>query len=197
MGERILYLVRHGQYQQNHTFTDELGGGLTELGNEQAWLTAQALVELPIKHIYTSPLRRAVETAEVIAGMLPGLMPEQVDSLREVVPAIPPHEAEFFARHFPELTVEKTAAERRIADIGFDRFFVAAPGDDVHEVLVCHGNIIRYFACRVLGVPAEVWTNMEINNCGVTCCTIAPQGRMMLVSMNDSGHLPQYLRTFM
>lgn len=197
MGERILYLIRHGQYEQNHAYTDELGGGLTELGNEQAWLVAQALSPLPFKAIYTSPLRRAVETAEVIAGIFPGIARETVDTLREIIPAIPAHEAEFFARHFPELTHEKTAADRKIADCAYDRFFVPAPDDDVHEVLVCHGNIIRYFVCRVLHVQADAWASMEVNNAGITCCTISPQGRTMLASMNDIGHLPHHARTFM
>ncbi|MCB9454325.1 MAG: histidine phosphatase family protein [Anaerolineaceae bacterium] len=197
MGERILYLVRHGQYHQNHTHQDDLGGGLTEMGSEQAWMAAQALASLPIKHIYTSPLRRAIETADIIAGVFPGIIPEREDTLHEVVPTIPSQEAEFFARHFPELTADRVIIERRDAEKAFDRFFVPASGDDVHEVLICHGNIIRYFACRVLGVPIDAWTNMETNHCGLTCCTIAPQGRMLLTSLNDIGHLPHNLRTFM
>jgi hypothetical protein len=29
--------------------------------------------------------------------------------------------------------------------------------EDSYEVVVCHANVIRYFVCKALQVPTEVW----------------------------------------
>ena len=60
-----------------------------------------------------------------------------------------------------------------------------------------HGNLLRYLVCRALDLPPERWTNFEINNCGITEILIEHDGRMQLVSHNDTGHLPSYLKTFL
>ena len=61
MPVRAIYLVRHGQYESYSEKSDSLGGGLTDLGREQAQLTAAALSVLPVNAIYCSTLRRAAE----------------------------------------------------------------------------------------------------------------------------------------
>jgi serine/threonine-protein phosphatase PGAM5 len=192
MGTRYLYLVRHGQYDiDNHL--DDRGGGLTETGRQQADHTAEALKRFPLNAVYCSSMRRAFETAERIA-VPQGLAPHAFDSLREIIPCIPPGEETLFGLRFPNLTHEKTAQEREVANKAFERFF--RPSEDIedeHEVVVCHGNIIRYFACRVLGAPFELWTRMESHYCGVTRCAV-DESQYRLVSLNDTGHLPADLQ---
>jgi broad specificity phosphatase PhoE len=67
-----IYLVRHGQSEDNADGI--LGGrrdaGLTELGRRQAEHIAQELVGREIDVIYSSPLKRAYETARIIAERL-------------------------------------------------------------------------------------------------------------------------------
>jgi broad specificity phosphatase PhoE len=67
-----LYLVRHGQSAGNAE--GRFGGHgptpLSELGVQQAALTAQALAKEKISVIYTSDLPRAVETAKPLANLL-------------------------------------------------------------------------------------------------------------------------------
>jgi serine/threonine-protein phosphatase PGAM5 len=116
--------------------------------------------------------------------------------LWEFVPCIPPREADYFALHFPTLTDDVILKDRRLADQAFERLFCPPGDDDSHDVVVCHGNLIRYFVCRVLEVSVETWANMEANNCGITRCTVESDGRKMLISMNDVGHLPLDMRTF-
>lgn len=59
------YLVRHGE--KNSTKGDP---SLSVLGKNQAQLTANYLKKFPIVRIYTSPLKRCWETAEIIAKTL-------------------------------------------------------------------------------------------------------------------------------
>lgn len=67
-----LYLVRHGQSAGN--VEGRFGGHsptpLSVLGAEQARVTAEALAKERIRHIYSSDLLRAVETAKPLAEIL-------------------------------------------------------------------------------------------------------------------------------
>jgi len=75
----------------------------------------------------------------------------------------------------------------------------AESGDDASEeyiVLVCHQNVIRYFACRALQLPPEAWLRFRGNNCGVTEIIISDDGRASLDKFADVGHLPLRMHTF-
>jgi serine/threonine-protein phosphatase PGAM5 len=196
MATRTLYLIRHGQYDFVHQ-PDDLGGYLTALGREQARRTAEMLSSLPISAIYCSSLRRAAETAGIIASAFSSITPKSYRQLWEIVPCIPAREADYFAIRFPDLAPEQIVLDRQAADEAFDLFFRLPETEDKQEMIVCHGNIIRYFACRVIGAPIDSWASMETHNCGITRCTIESDGRMMLVSLNDIGHLPLDVQTFM
>jgi len=80
-----LYFARHGQSEANvlHVISNRgLVHPLTELGRQQAMELAQALTNIPISKIYSSPLLRACQTAEIVAAAL-HLPVEIVDALRE------------------------------------------------------------------------------------------------------------------
>eukprot|EP00658_Telonema_sp_P-2_P039051 TRINITY_DN27918_c0_g1_i1.p1 TRINITY_DN27918_c0_g1~~TRINITY_DN27918_c0_g1_i1.p1 ORF type:complete len:303 (+),score=47.79 TRINITY_DN27918_c0_g1_i1:169-1077(+) len=66
-------------------------------------------------------------------------------------------------------------------------------GKDSHsetwEVIVCHGNVIRYFVCRALQLPPQAWLRMATYNCGMTHLVIRPNGRCSLLGFGDVGHL--------
>lgn len=196
MGNRYLYLVRHGQYDLE--IHNELGGGLTGIGREQAKATAEALSGLPIRAFYTSPTQRTQETAAILCERFEGLQPQIVPELVELIPSIPAQDESYFTSHFPSLNAARMDAARTVADAAFSRLFRPPddPDDYPHEVVVCHGNIIRYFACMTLGVHVDTWTSMETNHCGITRCVIEQNGRMRLVSLNDIGHLPVALQLF-
>ena len=66
----LLLLIRHGENQ--YVKTGKLAGRLpgvhlNERGQKQAQALSEALTDVPIKSIYSSPLERAMETAEPIA----------------------------------------------------------------------------------------------------------------------------------
>jgi broad specificity phosphatase PhoE len=80
-----LYFARHGQSEANVLRVISNRGlvhPLTELGQQQAAELAQSLASVPITKIYSSPLLRAQQTAEIVAATL-GLPFELADALRE------------------------------------------------------------------------------------------------------------------
>lgn len=77
MSTITFYLIRHGDKVK------DIGDiGLTDLGRKQAYLTGKFLKNKHIEHIITSPLKRAVETAEIISDIL-GLECEKNEGLKE------------------------------------------------------------------------------------------------------------------
>ena len=67
----LLLLIRHGEneYVKTGKMAGRLPGvHLNERGRQQAADLAKALANVPLKAIYASPLERALETAEPIAG---------------------------------------------------------------------------------------------------------------------------------
>ena len=69
----ILYLLRHGATEANLAHPPRLQGRrldppLAKLGVRQAEATRDFLAIRPIDHCYSSPLRRAMQTASIVAA---------------------------------------------------------------------------------------------------------------------------------
>ena len=67
----LLLLIRHGEneYVKTGKMAGRLPGvHLNEKGQKQAQALGDALKDVPIKAIYSSPLERAIETATPIAS---------------------------------------------------------------------------------------------------------------------------------
>jgi serine/threonine-protein phosphatase PGAM5 len=191
MATRTIYLVRHGEYDWDNQPSPQKG--LTERVVEQAKLTAQRLSSVPATGIYSSDLRRAVETAETIHGRLDGVAHQKTENLREVIPGIPSYLAnEPLFMRIPE---EAAHAGREAAELVFSEYFIPAEETDRHEIIVSHGNLIRYLASRVMDGSGDGWMRMRTNNCGISEVAVESDGRMWLVSYNDVGHLPPELTT--
>eukprot|EP00967_Tisochrysis_lutea_P065419 scaffold85080_cov31-Tisochrysis_lutea.AAC.3 len=68
----------------------------------------------------------------------------------------------------------------------------------VHEydIVVCHANVIRYFALRALQLPPEAWLRLSTFNCSITYLVVRPTGGVSMRSLGDVGHLPLEMTTF-
>lgn len=164
MPVRHIYLVRHAQ-REPVAGPDALGPGLTLLGWKQANRTARRLATLKIDVIHTSSLRRTMETARIIALEFSDIPIRPSPLLWECIPAVPAYAMEWHRAH-PNVDPEtmRIPAEMKpwvglwssdadLADIeaGFEqaqvawqKYFVPSRGKDRNDVIVCHGNIMRY-----------------------------------------------------
>lgn len=188
---RTLYLIRHGFYDYNDNSDPEVGKGLLPLGVAQARLAGNRLRSLPVHFsvIYSSTFTRARETALVIH--------EEFDSLEVIASKLlsectPPTWREDIME---ECDPDEVMACRAQLEEAFAEFFVPSSGGPRHEVLVCHGNVIRYFVTRVLGVDPLSWLGMSIGNCSLTVVRVNADGTMKLLSFGDVGHIPPNLQT--
>jgi probable phosphoglycerate mutase len=83
----VLYLVRHGETEYNRKSIMQGGGidtRLNQTGREQAEILANRLADISFDVIYSSPLQRAQETAEILAGHHEPIARKQLEALREM-----------------------------------------------------------------------------------------------------------------
>lgn len=193
MSRRHLYLVRHGQ-QAAASAPQPFGNGLTAIGRQQARRVARRLAELPVSVIHHSTLRRAAETAQFIAARLPDAPVRPSRALWEIPAA---NVLPAFAHWYGAVTPAQVAQGRARAEAVFHRLFRPVRGPERHEVVVCHGNLIRFFVCHAFGMAPDVWVNLDPHNGGLTEIVVERDGRLRLLSFNDVGHLPPRLRTFL
>jgi len=70
--ERVFYFLRHGETESNRlkTIAGSLDVALNELGREQARAAVERVRPLGITHVTSSDLRRARDTAAIVAAAL-------------------------------------------------------------------------------------------------------------------------------
>eukprot|EP00382_Lankesteria_abbotti_P003167 CAMPEP_0113846404 /NCGR_PEP_ID=MMETSP0372-20130328/1290_1 /TAXON_ID=340204 /ORGANISM="Lankesteria abbotti" /LENGTH=308 /DNA_ID=CAMNT_0000815547 /DNA_START=63 /DNA_END=989 /DNA_ORIENTATION=- /assembly_acc=CAM_ASM_000359 len=194
MAARQIMLVRHGQYKNVHLDDDNVQG-LTKMGEQQAHMTGKRLAQLlqdeasvTIRH---STLKRARQTAAIISSYLPSTPIVADSDLAEGVPDIPSPGTATFRPSIQEIQQDQPRIER-----AYKRYFFrplpppAGKAKVVHEVVVCHGNVIRYFLCRALQFPTTGWLRFSSFNCGITWLSVDNNGRVSSREFGNVGHLP-------
>ena len=190
-GVRTIYLIRHGDYDHQDNRDPDVGKGLVPLGVAQARLVAHRLRSMPVEwtSLHTSTMTRARETAQVVAQELPQVELKTSRLLRECTPAT--SRQDIMAAETP---ADLEACKDQL-EAAFAAYFTPSPAADRHDILVCHGNVIRYLVTRVLKVDSMSWLGMSIGNCSLTVVKILPDGSMKLLSFSDVGHIPPGLQT--
>ena len=172
---RTLVLVRHGDVDPSL--------GLSRLGRLQAARTGHRLRTLPVSKIYCSTMKRACETAAIVAKHHKGRAPVRARLLQECVPGAPRG-----VRLSPEVRQWIRRSLDQV-DRAYRRFFRPPATGRECEILVCHGNIIRYLIARALGADARGWYGLGTSFCGITVVRILRNGSIVVDRYNDTGHL--------
>lgn len=194
-----LYLVRHAQSEGNR---GDYGPGrdppLSEVGREQARRLAQRFAGQPVDAVYASPLLRAQQTAEAIAGAA-GLSLRTLEDLREVdlgearrdYDSYTDEEARALRERIAAAPTwdsfpgsEGSAAARRRVVAAVDRIIEECPGRRV--VVVAHAAVIQTYVSHVLGLDRDFV--FYPFNAGIT--SVRAQGdRRVIWRLNDVAHL--------
>jgi serine/threonine-protein phosphatase PGAM5 len=188
---RTLWLIRHGEYEHGVDTPDE--GGLVALGRQQARFLAARLDGYPVvfTSLQASTMARARETAELLAEAFPEVPMSLHDDIRECTP---PTTRQDIMQELEPGEAEVCAA---VLEAAWARLFVPASEEgDEHDLVVCHGNVIRWFMARVLGNEVENWLEASIANCSVTVVQVRADGSTKLISFADSGHIPWSMTTY-
>lgn len=200
-----LYLLRHAATPANLAEPYRLQGrgldlALAPLGIRQAELTRDYLALHPIQRIISSPLRRACQTAEIVAAPhgLPIEIAEEIiecdvgrwegmtwEAIRRSDPeACRLFEANPEVHPYPGGESFGQVAER--ARRFFDRLFAEADGDTV--LVVSHHIVARVYLAGLLGLPPSEAKRVKVDNCGL-CVVEQIEGKPRVVTLNAAFHL--------
>lgn len=195
-----LLLVRHGESTGNALgiVQGHIDYELSALGRLQAEATALALRPLKLDAVFTSPLLRAVQTAEVIAresGVKAELLPDVREYGMGAASGLTWMEVQ---ERFPEVVAARRRGER-----------MAYPGEEGRDVfhtrlsaalellstrtgtvaLVAHGGVINAVCARAFGIPPARRGVFQVFNCSITEILLDPHGKMAVHRQNDVCHL--------
>ena len=197
-----LLLVRHGRSEMNaeRRVQGWLDSPLDDMGRAQARALVKRLRTEAPALLYTSPLRRAQETAEIIAAALGiGVMGDERLKERGVGDLAGLTGAEIEAR-FPGF-LESWRSTRMVAPPGGEaprRFgervaaafeqIVARHPDSVVGV-VTHGGVLAVYLGYLLGIETGRWAPFSFGNGSLSVVDIDGAGVRIRV-VNERCHLP-------
>ncbi len=195
-----LLLLRHAESEGNlaRVVQGQLDGfALTPLGREQAEAAARRLGGAEIDMLYSSPLRRARETADIVAAQ----------TGHEVIEL--PDLQEYGFGEGQGLTWDEMAARFNV--VGRDWGRGKVPGEEglpafrdrvfrqIRELAerhregtalaVLHGGVLGAAVARICGLADGEYAQIYTANCGITEVDVAQDGRLTIRRINDVCHL--------
>jgi probable phosphoglycerate mutase len=220
-----IVLVRHGlsSFNVEHRIQgrDDLSA-LTDVGVDQARATGAVLGDVAFDAVYSSPLRRASDTARQLldahgSGLEPALEDDLLEidlapwsgllrsQLRERFPreeAIwrnEPHALELERRDgsryrpLPELMDQAARFRARL----LDRHAGALEGTDQSVLVVAHNAILRCLVLTLLGLDARGFRRLRVDNGSISVLNLhrGPAGApaVQVESLNGTAHLGEPL----
>ncbi|WP_241032598.1 histidine phosphatase family protein [Rhodococcus pseudokoreensis] len=190
-----LVLVRHAEPDRAAAGPARANPGLSDRGREQAARAADYLAAEDFAALYTSPLIRAVDTADIIGkavGLTPVTRADLAEFDRDAVEYLhfedlrvnndPRYEA--FLRDDLSAWGTDVPSFRKRVTAEFDRIIDAHPGERV--LVVSHGGVANAFIGGLVGA-----SRLTIHEPGYTGFARIRAGRTRrtLVSLNETPHL--------
>ncbi len=179
--EKKIYLVRHGRPELPDRNTRFLGRSdlpLSEEGREQAGELKKAFDGLPLEGVFTSGLRRADETASIIAGhrdipftVIPALQEIAfgkwelltMDEIRQKDPGAYEARGRDFARFRPEGGENFLEVQQR----AWPAFLTLARGRQDNILVAAHSGVFKVLLLTILELPWPKLFTLRQDYCGV------------------------------
>ena len=197
----LLYLVRHGEstYNAEGRIQGQSDAPLSELGHRQSRAVAESLAALPIDALYSSPLRRARQTADPIAARLKLSVHEdrrlmELDAgefegrLRSELADAYPAELARWLSGDEDFAIPGGESRRQLAERGSAVLRDIAAAGHRQVVVVTHGGLLSATLRSLLNLP-EPLPPFAFQNGSITRVAADGQGQFNLVAFNEIGHL--------
>ena len=174
---RIL-VARHGEAEYETDLCSDHGGSLTPLGRKQARELGTSLLGERVARVWTSPLSRAVQTAEIAAGVL-GVDVVVREDLREYgvgrLAGTQLHEKAYFEGVFRRWVEGDDDAAidggERVAEVVARVEGVLREVADEHRgetaLVISHGGAMLATLPQLAGLPRRRGLGVTLPNCGV------------------------------
>jgi len=196
-----LILARHGETKWNveEVFRGTIDIELNETGVKQAKLLAEHLSTSKIDAIYSSPLKRALETAQIIAHphrLEVEISPELIDldfgewqglSLRQVEDRY----QELYAEWANNPQLVKMPSGESLNDATKRALKLVKRVVAEHDgtvVMASHRVVSKVLICALLGLDNSHFWNIRQDTCATTTFAYE-KGRFVLTGHNDTSYL--------
>ena len=196
-----IILVRHGETDWNvsEVFRGRIDIELNQIGIKQAELLAEYLGDLRIAAIYSSPLKRALKTAGIIAGhhnldveITPGLIDFDFGEWQGLSHEVVKDRCkELYAEWINNPQQVKMAAGECLNDVRGRVTGVVNSIVDKYEgtvVLVAHRVVNKVLICALLGLDNSHFWNIRQDTCGITAFSYEKE-RFVLTKHNNTSFL--------
>ena len=192
-----LLLIRHGLPVRREGVDGIADPELSDEGNQQADLLADYLESERIDAVYSSPLKRAFQTAQPLAlrrGLPIALLDGVAEWDRNSNEYVPVEElkATNDPRYAAMMSGEWTAAEETREEFhhrvvtALEALIDAHPGQRI--AVSCHGGVINSYVGHVLGLPVGQHFFYP-NYTSIHRVAASSKGHRSILSVNESGHL--------
>jgi probable phosphoglycerate mutase len=193
--EAKLILIRHAvtDWHGQKRVLGQYDVSLNDEGRRQADALSQALGGLPLEAIVSSPLARAIQTAEPLArrvsreaGTDPRLTDLRVGEWEGMTFEDLQKRDDYLAFQKDPLGVRipggETLEEARLRAVAAVE--EAAQGlDGGLLAVVTHSDIVRFLTCHYLGVPLSIYLRLQASVASVTALSVSP-GKAKLLTAN-------------
>ena len=194
-------MMRHGEtsWNKEKRYQGMTDIDLCEAGINQALCARDRFKNIALDKIYSSPLKRAMDTAKFIAeDKQLDIVSE--DCFREIhfgewegmtVPELTEKYKDEYSNFIKEPHIYGFPGEKHVDEVikrlkpGIDKMI---ENDDGNVLVVSHGGIIRLMIMYIMGLDNSWFTKMWINNTGISIIEIK-RDRRLLLTVNDSAHL--------
>jgi len=196
-----IILVRHGETEWNveEVFRGRIDIGLNETGLRQAKLLAEYLSGVKIDAVYSSPLRRALKTAEVIASphklkvkIAPGLIDFDFGKWQGLrLQEVKDRYKELYSEWVSSPHLVKIPDGESLSDV---RERALAVVDEVMAkyegtiALISHRVVNKVLICALLGLDNSHFWGIKQDTGGTTTFSYINQ-RFILTKHNDTSYL--------
>ncbi len=201
----VLYLIRHGATEANLVRPARIQGRrhdppLACLGVRQAEATRDVLAGCPIHHCYSSPLRRARQTAAIVAAPH-GLTPRVLEALTEcdvgrwegldwqTIRSREPDSYQRFHANPAEFGYpggESFRAVHARTAPALDDLLERHAGESV--LVVAHHVVNRIYLAGLLGLTPGRARQLKLDNCGISI-VVREGGVSTVATLNAAFHL--------
>lgn len=189
------YFVRHGESEGNrrNMIQGREDMPLSDLGREHARAAGRWFAGTPIDLVYSSPLERARETADIILSELgtdaPATAPVETTDLMELDTGVfSGYTFETIGEAFPEAWqvfrveswesvpgAEPIASLYARAERHWNRIIADANAGHGTVVSVTHGGLLQWIVKATLGDDGQRWMPIiKASNCGIFLLTVRP-----------------------
>jgi len=199
-----IILVRHGETEWNRAEAEKFRGRedieLDEIGVRQAGAAADRIASLPVAAFYSSPLKRALATGEILARPL-GLSVQPLEGLididygdwqglsyREASERYGQLYSQWLQRphEFAFPNGESLQDVRDRATAALEKVLAQHEGETV--VLVSHQVVCKVLICSLLGLDNSHFWQVQQDVCAANVFEVKNE-RLTVTSINDLCHL--------